>query len=82
MDEENPLQVWLTRNGISKVAFGKRVDCSDAHINRICKGDLRVSTELAVRIFKESGIRVGPLRNATMKDATVVARVLSEEAAA
>lgn len=82
MAEENPLQAWLARGGISKVAFAKRVDCSDAHINRICKGDLRVSTELAVRIFRESGIRVGPLRNATAKDAAVVARVLSEEAPA
>lgn len=82
MDGENPLRAWLDENGITKAAFARRVDCSDVHIYRICNDDPRVSPDLAVRIFKETGVRIGPLRNASEGEAEVVARVLTPQATA
>jgi len=76
---ENPLQTWLDANDVSKAAFARRMECSDVHIHRICNDDPRVSPDLAVRIFRETGVRIGPLRNATEDDAEAVARVLSPE---
>lgn len=61
--------------------LGDRVGCSGVHIGRICADDPRVSHDLAVRIFKETGVRIGVLRNATEDDAEAVARVLSPEGA-
>lgn len=77
MAEKNPLQAWLDQHEESKAAFARRMDCSDVHIHRICTDDPRVSPELAVRIFKETGVRIGPLRNASEDDAEAVARVLA-----
>lgn len=77
MAEKNPLQAWLDDNEETKAAFARRMDCSDVHIHRICNDDPRVSPGLAVRIFKEIGVRIGPLRNASEADAEAIARVLS-----
>ena len=79
MAQKNPLQVWLFENDVTKVELARRVGCSDAHINRICNDDPRVSADLAVRIFRETGVRIGPLRHASDEDAEAVARVLSSD---
>lgn len=76
MTERNPLQAWLVQEGVSKAAFARRMECSDVHIHRICNDDPRVSPELAARIFKETGVQIGPLRNADEGDAAAFTRVL------
>lgn len=81
MTDRNPLQAWLDDTGTTKAEFARRVECSDVHIHRICNDDPRVSPDLAVRIFKETGVRIGPLRNASESDAQAVARVLGTEPA-
>lgn len=82
MDQPNPLQAWLDERDISKVELARRVGCSDAHISRICNDDPRVSPDLAVRIFRETGVRIGPLKGASAREAEIVAKVLSSGAAA
>lgn len=81
MAETNPLQTWLETNGVTMMQLGERVGCSGVHIGRICNDDPRVSPDLAVRIFKETGVRIGPLRNASEDDAETVARVFSRDGA-
>lgn len=61
---------------MKKTEFARQVDCSDVHIHRICNDDPRVSPDLAVRIFEQTGVRIGPLRNASEEEAKVFARVL------
>ena len=81
MAEKHPLQAWLDANEVTMAEFGKRVGCSGVHIGRVCDDDPRVSTDLAVRIFRETGVRVGPLRNVEDADVEVVARTLSRDGA-
>lgn len=76
MTDPNPLQAWLDETGSKVSDLAKRVSCSDVHIYRICNDDPRVSTELAVRIFRETGVRVGPLRNVEDAEVEIIARTL------
>jgi hypothetical protein len=82
MAEKHPLQAWLDANDVTMQQLGDRVACSGVHIGRICGDDPRVSTDLAVRIFRETGVRVGPLRNVQDEDVEVVARTLARDGAA
>lgn len=82
MTEKTPLQTWLDDNGVTMNELGKRVGCSGVHIGRICDDDPPVSTALAVRIFRETGVRVGPLRNVEDAEVEIIARTLPANAAA
>ncbi len=85
MSQELTLQGWLDANDVTKGQLGQRVGCSDVHIGRICKEEeapVKISTELALKVFNETGIKVGPLRKASNSDIAAVARVLSASAGA
>ncbi len=76
MNDEMTLSAYLASAKMSKQELGRRVGCSGEHIGRIVKGDPRVSPALALRIFDETGIRVGPLQGCSNTEIAVVRRVL------
>lgn len=82
MDAQNTLSDWLARTDpatgrtiCSKQELGRRVGCSGEHIGRIANDDPRVSQALALKIFDETGVKVGPLRSMANTDIAVVRRL-------
>lgn len=65
MAEQESLLDWMKARGVSQRELGARVGCSDVHVGRICnEPDPPISFDLAMRIFKETGIKIGPLKQA------------------
>lgn len=81
MDAQNTLDGWLKANDCTKQELGRRVGCSGEHVGRIVNDDPRVSQALALRIFDETGIKVGPLRGMTNTDVAVVRRLNTSNSA-
>lgn len=69
----NELSLWLGENKMTKEDFGRMVGCSGVHIARITKDDPRVSPDLALRIYNETGIAVGPLKGKTKAQIKTIA---------
>lgn len=74
MAAEKTLSEWLKETGTTQVALAKMLDCSDVHVSRIANGDARVSIALAIAIFDKTGVRVGPLKDASTHDVAVLKR--------
>lgn len=75
MDDQITLADWLKANKCTQEELGSRVRCSGEHVGRIAKNDPRVSQQLALRIFDETGVKVGPLRGMANTDIAVVRRL-------
>ena len=78
------LNTWLTENRVTHAALGRKVGVSGEHISRIANrkdGGDKVSVTLALAIHRETGVKVGPLNGASIRDLKAVARVLGERAA-
>jgi plasmid maintenance system antidote protein VapI len=84
MDEPTTLSAWLENQSppVTKQELGRRVGCSGEHIGRIVNDDPRVSQTLALRIFDETGVKVGPLKAMTNTDIAVVRRLNASGAGA
>ena len=82
MADEMTLKDWLARRDpdtgkslCTMQALGKRVGCSGEHIGRIVADDPRVSLKLALKIFDETGVKVGPLKSLPNADIAVARRL-------
>jgi hypothetical protein len=82
MNDHMTLAGWLSRTDprtgriiCTKQELGRRVGCSGEHIGRVANNDPRVSQALALRIFDETGIKVGPLAGVSDEDIAVVRRL-------
>lgn len=71
------LKAWREGRHISQTEFAAKVGTTQPHLSAIENGDDGVSLELSISIFKETGICVGKLKNATPKQAKTIAEVVS-----
>jgi len=81
MEGNQPLKAWLLAQRVSQQELARRVGCSDVHVGRIANGSPRVSLALSIRIFDETGVRVGPLANSSAEDIAAFRRLESARAA-
>lgn len=63
------------RPKVTQAILAKRLNIKQPHLSAIENGEKKVSLELAIRIFLETGVRVGKLRNATPRQALVLAKI-------
>lgn len=62
---------------MSQADLAKLVHTTQPHLSAIENGDDSASMELSLRIFKETGICIGKLKNATPKQARTIADIAS-----
>lgn len=77
----NDLKKWRDGRKISQVKFAKMVRTTQPHLSAIENDATNVSQVLALRIFDETGIKVGPLKAMTNPDIAVVRRLNAGAAA-
>lgn len=69
------LKAWREKQDISQTVLAKRVGTTQPHLSAIESGTEGASLELSIRIFNETGVCVGKLKNATPKQARTIAEV-------
>lgn len=70
------MRKWREARDISQIDFAKRVGIKQPHLSAIENGE-GVSLEVAVKIFNETGVRVGKLKNATARQVQTIAALVA-----
>lgn len=75
------LRAWRDAHQISQVVLAEKLGIKQPHLCAIETETAAPSLELAVKIFKETGIFIGPLAKATPRQARAIAELVEANAA-
>jgi transcriptional regulator with XRE-family HTH domain len=80
----NDLQKWRSakRPKVTQAALAKRLGIAQGPLSEIEAGKRGVSDELAARIFKETGVRIGALAAVRQRDVAAFLRIVEARSAA
>lgn len=76
------LSEWREARNINQTVFAKKLGTSQPHVSDIERGVAQPSDVLALKIFDETGIKLGPLKRLSNPDIAVVRRLVSQAGAA
>ncbi len=76
------LKSWREKNEVSQEALAKLLGVRQPTISRIEADEGRAPLGISLRIFDATGVRIGPLNNATKRDIAVLRRAVSVGVAA
>lgn len=69
------LKQWRNDKGLTQAEAAKILRVTQATISRIESGEMAVSTPRALRIFKATGVKLGPLEKANTKEIATITRL-------